>query len=112
MKSKNINLALDYSPFPAGRYIKDGPYTGEGFRKNLLVDAIRNNDVVVIELDGTLGYGSSFLEEAFGGLVREEGFSANELEKKLELKSSKQSIKNTIFDYIDKAQKELRKETK
>lgn len=29
---------------------------------------------VIVDLDGTSGYGSSFLDEAFGGLVRTDGF--------------------------------------
>jgi hypothetical protein len=38
---------------------------------------------VAVVLDGTAGYPSSFLEEAFGGLVRQRGFSHRDLDKKL-----------------------------
>lgn len=64
----------DYAVAPGGRYRKDGPFSGEEFRDDILVPQLlaaadRNEDVVV-ELDGVAGYGSSFLEEVFGGLVR------------------------------------------
>lgn len=111
MKSTTINIANDFSPFPAGRYQSDGQYTGEGFRKKFLVDAINEHDHVIIEFDGTLGYGSSFLEESFGGLIREEGFTAIELHDKLELRSSRKSIIDTVNEYIDKAQEQTKKES-
>jgi len=64
----------DYAAAPGGRYRKDGPYSGEEFRDDILVprllDAVTRNEQVVVELDGVSGYGSSFLEEVFGGLVR------------------------------------------
>jgi hypothetical protein len=46
-----------------------------------------NGQLVVVVLDGTRGYLSSFLEEAFGGLVRERGFRKTELDRLLEIRS-------------------------
>ena len=70
---KTIRIA-DYARSPGGRYISDGPYSGEWFREEVLrpalAEAIRTGERLEVELDGTSGYGSSFLEEAFGGLVR------------------------------------------
>ena len=45
---------------------------------------MRNESVSVVSvvLDGAAGYPSSFLEEAFGGLVREDGFSAHDVLEK------------------------------
>ncbi|KAA0011493.1 DUF4325 domain-containing protein [Billgrantia pellis] len=67
---KTIELAKVFSRYPAGRYKSDGPFSGEKFREEMLLPFINNEDLVVIVLDGAMGYGSSFLEEAFGGLVR------------------------------------------
>jgi hypothetical protein len=68
----------DYARSPGGRYVSDGPYSGEWFRDEILRpaldDAIRNHALLEVELDGTSGYGSSFLEEAFGGLIRKRIF--------------------------------------
>ena len=70
-----INIARDYSKTPGGRYRKDGKFSGEDFRENFLIPkylmAKESGEQLIINLDGGYGYGSSFLEEAFGGLVRE-----------------------------------------
>lgn len=98
-----IRIATDFSRYPAGRNIKDGPYSGELFRKKLLEPNLPIHEKLVIELDGARGYGSSFLEEAFGGLVRR-GFSKDELKKKLEIRATNQSLGAEIFDFIDRAE--------
>jgi len=69
---KMINIAEDFSRFPGPRFINLGPYSGEKFKNEVLKPAIENhNSDIVINLDGTMGYGSSFLEESFGGLIRD-----------------------------------------
>ncbi|MBM0140506.1 STAS-like domain-containing protein [Pseudomonas cannabina] len=68
---REINLAEDFSKHPAGRFKTDGPYSGELFRESFLVPLVRDHEPTVIYLDGARGYGSSFLEEAFGGLARQ-----------------------------------------
>ena len=65
-----IRIATDFSRFPAGRYLSDGPYSGEGFMREKLIPALQNGGKVQIILDGTMGYGSSFLEEDFGYVVQ------------------------------------------
>jgi hypothetical protein len=86
-----IEVAKDFSRTPGGRYFSDGPHSGQMFRDRYLVPALqaakRSDDRVVVVLDGTRGYLSSFLEEAFGGLVRECGFSREELDRLLEIRA-------------------------
>ena len=104
MKSiqQTITIAKQYSREPAGRFLADGPHSGERFREDYLVPALKQYDTVTIDLDGTEGYGSSFLEEAFGGLVRLRGFKAADLHKRLVLISNEdESIPIEIWDYID-----------
>jgi len=72
--NKIISIATDFSRYPAGRTRADGPYSGELFRTKMLEPALAAGDHLVVNFDGARGYGSSFLEEAFGGLVRA-GFS-------------------------------------
>lgn len=99
-----INIARDFYDAPAGRFPEDGEYHGQRFREENLVPPLRNNEEVLVDLDGTDGYGSSFLEEAFGGLVRLCGFTAAELHQKLHLKSDEdQSFIEEIWDYVDSA---------
>ncbi len=105
MNSNSINIARDFSKYPAGRYKSDGPYSGELCRVRLFVPALKKSDKLLIELDGTRGYGSSFLEEAFGGLVRVEGFAENDLKSRIELKSFDESLIQEIWGYIGDAQR-------
>lgn len=67
---KVINIANEFSVFPVGRFYSDGPDSGERFRDELLEPALREHPSVRVEIGGTEGYGSSFLEEAFGGVIR------------------------------------------
>ncbi len=82
-----IRIASDFSRFPAGRYTTDGPYSGQGFLEKKLIPALQEGGSVKIVLDGTMGYGSSFLEEAFGGLVRRKLWPLSVLLNKIEFVS-------------------------
>lgn len=99
MTTKTISLAVDFSPSPAGRFVADGPFPGAVFRDNLLLPAIQNSDKVILDMMGTELPGSSFLEEAFGGLVRA-GLSESILKQKLELNSPRDSDPIRIWRYI------------
>jgi hypothetical protein len=95
-----INVARDFSKYPAGRYLEDGPASGQFFRDKFLIPALKETRSLTIELDGTRGYGSSFLEEAFGGAVRA-GFAPNTVKQTFRLISEDQSLVEEIYDYID-----------
>jgi len=70
-------IAEMFSRTPGARYRTDGPFSGEQFRDEILeprfVEAQRTGVGLTIVLDGTTGYATSFLEEAFGGLARKYG---------------------------------------
>ena len=103
--TKMINVAEQFSRFPGGRYRTDGKFSGERFRDEFLVPALKIYGTVVVDMDGTLGYGSSFLEEAFGGLVRECGFESGELLKVLSIETSSPILRTTVIEYIKDAGK-------
>ena len=63
-----ILLARDFSPYPAGRYRKDGPFSGEAFLEDRLMPVIAKKGRAVVNIDGVAGLPSSFWEEVFGGL--------------------------------------------
>jgi len=86
---KRINLKDDFGEYPAGRYRDDGNYSGERFRDDFIIPALLDDeyDTVEINIDGTPGYGSSFLEEAFGGLLRNKNITKGLLDRKLEIVS-------------------------
>lgn len=97
--SKMISIAKDFSSSPAARYRHEGPNSGQRFREEFLEPALREGGMVEVDLDGVVGYGSSFLEEAFGGLVRV-GFRFAELKHRLKIKSGLQTYQNRVWRYI------------
>ncbi|WP_414859222.1 STAS-like domain-containing protein [Pandoraea apista] len=97
-----ISIATQFTRYPAGRYSDDGPYSGTAFRENWLVPAMNSGVPFTVDLDGVRGYGSSFLEEAFGGLVRG-GIPAESVHKLLRLKSVDQTLIEEIWEYVDHA---------
>lgn len=73
MKTRAISVADDFSEFPNLRHCNISDNSGEEFYHKVLnrefKEAYENNDKLIINLDGTAGYASSFLDEAFGNLV-------------------------------------------
>lgn len=100
---QKISVAKDFTRFPSGRYKKNGDTSGEAFRERFLEGPIARKEQVVVDLDGTIGYGSSFLEEAFGGLVRKLKISRGEITALLQLVSEDASLVEEINSYIDDA---------
>lgn len=107
----NISVAQNFSEIPAGRFSADGPYSGQRFREEILVPELvkaqKTNSILDVSLEGVEGLSSSFLEEAFGGLVREESFDKNELRKILKVSAESNVYKpyiRVIWEYIDEAQ--------
>jgi len=98
---RKINVARDYNPAPAGRYYSDGNYSGQRFRDEFLVPAITHEDSVVVDFDGTEGYGSSFLDEAFGGLIRDAGLNEDVVRSKLTVVSLEDpTVADEIWGYV------------
>lgn len=97
--SNVVDVGTDFTRFPAGRTRDDGPYCGEEFRNKFLVPYIEKHQEVTVKLDSALGYGSSFLEEAFGGLVRQK-FDKAEILTLVKLETSDPRLKEEIEGYI------------
>jgi len=95
---KVINIARQFSDFPVGHHYEDGPDSGERFRDEFLETPLRNKEPVRIELSGVEGYGSLFLSEAFGGIVRKLGLTQSEANKLLTFSADPQD--QTFVDEI------------
>lgn len=109
VSEKIIVVVKDFHERPYGRYKDDCTnckYTsGEAFRENNLRDALHEYDSVIVDLTGRNRYGRSFLDEAFGGLIRYEGFTKADLDKKLVYKHDDlESVLLIIEDRINKAE--------
>ena len=108
MEQIKLIVAKDYSSAPGPRYKHEGDWSGQIFRKELLSPlvrkAIQENKLLFVDLDGTAGYGTSFLEEAFGGLIREEKISYDVIKKVILLKSDEEPyLLEDIENYLKDA---------
>lgn len=87
MANLSLNIAREYSRCPGARFETEGDYSGERFREELLLprlkDAIAKGVKLEVVLDGSAGYSTSFIEEAFGGLIRKEGLKLSEIQGSL-----------------------------
>ncbi|HEV2149711.1 MAG TPA: STAS-like domain-containing protein [Longimicrobiaceae bacterium] len=109
MKTIELSVARDFSRTPGSRYRDEGDFSGEEFREELLQPAVKQALVersqLHVNLDGTAGYGTSFLEEAFGGLVRSSGFTGPELLAVLRFTSKEEVyLVEDILGYINDAE--------
>lgn len=98
-----INVAQDFSPVPGGRFDEDGEFNGSRFRRQYLVPNLKKCEYVDVLIDGTEGFGSSFLEEAFGGLIRVEGFDSGSLKRRLRVIANSprsQRYRRKIYSYM------------
>ena len=96
----------DFSKTPYGRYERDGKYNAASFRDTRLAPAFANPEIsrVNVYLDTVeegYEYGSSFLEEAFGGLVRKCGLSAADVQAKLNIITIHQDYILEINEYLE-----------
>lgn len=104
MDEITIDIAKNFSRFPAGRTPRDSAHSGEDFREKHLVPYLNKFRVVKVLMDGTVGYGSSFLDEAFGGLMRTSSlFDKTNLEKRLQLVTFDPNLSAEVWSYIKQA---------
>lgn len=107
MADITIKLAKEFTPTPGPRLIVEGPFSGELFRNEILKpkfdEVVKNKDgKLIVDLDGTLGYGTSFLEEAFGGLARI--YDSKSVADRTEIVSNEETyLKADVAEYIEKA---------
>ena len=90
-----INVVEDFSASPYGRNENDVlpeevKSTGKAFRETLLVpklqEAKKNNEELEVNLTGYNRYGRSFIDEAFGGVIRYSDLTYSDLDNLLKIK--------------------------
>lgn len=97
----------EFTTTPGPRHPHEGQFSGEQFRENYLVPGFneaRSRGVsLLVDMGGTEGYASSFLEEAFGGLARR--YSAAEVLAVLHVKSEARPwyIEEVLEEYVPEA---------
>lgn len=100
----------DFSKFPGSRYRDEGrkAHSGQEFREDILEprfkEALNLGKKILIDLDGTIGYGTSWLEEVFGGLART--FGSTKVLSILDFKSEEEEyLIDDIKEYIQDAKR-------
>lgn len=107
-----LSVARQFSRFPGGRFKRISDNSGEEFRDDVLIPALRREAKIIVDLDGVVGYGSSFLEEVFGGLVRAmKWMTREEVNRHLLLQTTQESWRQEADQYIDDAILRLRAAT-
>lgn len=99
-------ISEKFTKTPGGRYKSDGEFSGEQFREEILEglfrETVANKDVLIVDLDDTYGYPSSFLEESFGGLARV--FGVELVKQNIDFISNDDPMqKERIVKYIENA---------
>lgn len=99
-----IKIASEFTKTPGPRNRTEGEFSGEQFREEILCTKLEkafNEDLkLIVDLDGTYGYGTSFLEEAFGGVARIYG--ADKVLKHIKFISNEEPyLINDITGYIN-----------
>lgn len=102
----NISVATQFSTTPGPREKGEGDFSGELFLEKVLRPAFliakEKGEPLTLDLDGTEGYATSFLEAAFGGLARE--FESKEIIEVLRFKSDDEPyLVDEIRRYIEEA---------
>ncbi|MGE8526159.1 STAS-like domain-containing protein [Chryseobacterium rhizosphaerae] len=112
---KIILKVKDFTEYPDARYIEHDVHSGEEFYydyvKPNFETAIQENKQLIVDLDDTAGYASSFLDEAFGNLVYD--FDFDIIEFRLQIISNQEPdwidliLKDIIYKWKEKKEKGL-----
>ena len=100
LETVKVNVAKQFTKLPGLRYKRLGRYSGEEFRQRFLLEPLQQGKTVIVELDGVRGYGSSFLEEAFGGTVRELQLEVEDALQRLKVETAIDSWRLDVDEYI------------
>ena len=108
MAEIKLDIAREFSRCPGARYKTEGDFSGEEFRENYLLpklkEAIESHSKLIVDLDGSAGYSTSFLEEAFGGLIRHNGIDYDLIMSTIDIISNEDpSYKDDVLFYLIKA---------
>ena len=99
-----IKFIKDFTEYPGGRSRSTGDGSAEEFYEDVLQgkfkQAVSEDKMLSIDLDGAAGYAGSFLDEAFGRLGHE--FGLDECKKRLEFVTDEEPyLREDIFGSIE-----------
>lgn len=99
-----------YTDTPGNRYRKDGKFSGEEFRDDILIpcliECVKKGEKLYLDLDGAYGYPPGFIDEVFGGLVRMNVFKTRTIKETLVIISDEaEYLKNEIKRDMEEGKK-------
>ena len=103
-----IKVGRDFSTCPSGVFRSDGSWSAEVFREDVLIPALWK-DHVEVDLSGTSGYGSSWLQGVFKTLYTSGRFTEGYIDMHLHIISSDSSASffvDRAYQYIKDAKSE------
>lgn len=109
MDQKIKIIVRDFSETPGPREKVQGDFSAELFVESVLNPEFQKMDSdpdlkMEIDLDGTLGYGTSFLEEVFGGTARKKGVDF--VRDRIDVLSEEEPwLKDEIKSYVNDVEK-------
>ena len=102
-----VYIGRDFFDDPCGRYYTDGDGSGEEFREEVLKPLLTSLPKLRVNINIDVeGYDSSFLVEAFGGLIKHGYFTSEKVREKLIIEttdSEYEFFEKKINEYILKA---------
>lgn len=96
----------EFSKTPYGRTDEDGPSNGKRFRIQKLKPAFETGEEVAIDFNDIAPPGSSFLHEAFGGLIRFENMTLPEITSKLRIISDFSFYEIQIQKFLEEEERD------
>lgn len=106
---KELSVQTGLPMLPGGRYISEGKNSAEEFRDTHLAPALKDEDSydqVRVDFGGVTDFSAAFLDEAFGGLVRQHKMDGDFLKKRLVICTSEGDMEDYVRmakRYIDHA---------
>lgn len=99
---------LNFSDDPWGRDASENPVSnGEKFRKEWVLPAVREFDHVTVDFSDLMVIpDSSFLGEAFIGLVKKEGYSYDDVKNKITILPAESIYSSSVENMLSVAQRE------
>lgn len=105
--NRTYKIAIEFSRTPSARNELEGKNPGVKLRQiitPLIKECIGKGVKFYIDFDGAAGYGTSFLEEVFGGLIRVEHLEYEDLKNTLCFISKEEpDLIEECWEYIDDA---------
>lgn len=99
-----IDIGKDFGRFPGGRLKSTATLSGEQFRDEHLTPYLKESRAVEVIMDNAVSYGSSFLDEAFAGLVRYGVIKPSSLDnfyEKIKVITNRPALKKQIDFFVE-----------